>query len=61
MIYRHANLQRIDMLLIDMALIHENTTFPVWNPRLGAIQRTSDNYTSQRSVNFNNLINAETN
>ncbi|CAB4026744.1 Hypothetical predicted protein, partial [Paramuricea clavata] len=34
---------------------------PVWNPRLGAIQRTSDNYTSQRSVNFNNLINIKTN
>ena len=32
-----------------------------WNPRLGAIQRTSDNYTSQRSVNFNNLINIKIN
>ena len=34
---------------------------PDWNPRLSAIQRTSDNYTSQRSVNFNNLINIKTN
>ncbi len=30
---------------------------PVWNPRLAAIQRTSDKYTSQRGVNYNNLIN----